>query len=674
MITFGIFNRKVALNPYPARWQLPGDLTPAHQKLHPINGKVQRSIVHALTYHEIPPAVDHFINQLPPEERLLSLDHTRRDYLSFTVLSLSEMVAVGTISAQTAWSLFYWQWGLIDKVTKDNFDTLRSDFWLRTYSDIRDEIGGAQMAGLRTSFFDNGCGGVDLLRFEFLARAGWAGLRRFEHYSSWRDKVVFSENGYRNWQMGAAVVDEYKKAAWLKMRQTEARVGIEGLNEEIRAIQLNTQGGFYLALENAAVFTVDLFNQFASGILGSSLTSEFGHWVFSSLAFHHSWVMEMMDRMNYFTERGILLSLESPVVALPPETRVFMEGVISINKNGPQYQTYPNKPKVGGDGEHEIAEQLENMIRKRILQIVPPEKRHEYYQKVKMYLVLLDLERRSEESIKEKIELFDLGEIDDYYSNYRVRAIRSLVQVLKSEEESGDSKLRAARGIGAIGNREIVAELIKVMENGSPYYTRTLAASLIKIGGDDAINYLIRALRNHKDGETRIGIAKELGEAKVAAAGEALLAALENDPFIPVQEAAANSLGQLRYKPAVAALNRLIERGRDDGKIIAAWSLGEVSDEQELPVLKEALRTSSICARGEIALAIIKILRRFNKLDQKTYSRLTAYDLITKSKWAELMELGEAAIEALELTIQTESPWFMKKPQQILSIIKNLRR
>ena len=78
-----IFGRARQFNPFPTICHLPGDLSKPH--LPAIAGVVKQNIVHALTYHEVPPNIDFQITLLPQEAELQVLDPLKRQYLSFLV-------------------------------------------------------------------------------------------------------------------------------------------------------------------------------------------------------------------------------------------------------------------------------------------------------------------------------------------------------------------------------------------------------------------------------------------------------------------------------------------------------------------------------------------------------------------------------------------------------------
>ncbi|MFH1347679.1 MAG: hypothetical protein ABIH22_03210, partial [Candidatus Margulisiibacteriota bacterium] len=271
------FPKAVRFNPYPKQWRLPGDKTPSRQHLPAIKGAARRCIAQALTVGGISPAIDSKIDRLPSEGMLQALNPLRQNYLSFTAYSLKQMVAAGTVSAETAWTLFYGEWDKIEEVEEGNFIGMRKAFVDKARAD--------------------GNSGVDLQRFEFLARGGEAGLAQYERYQEWAGKLVFDEKSCKD--MPEAVKEEYRKALWLEMRLIEGQVGIRGLNNDIGVFMCRNGGGAYYDSYNFEPHrviegSIDIYNKGMTEQTGepidATIKAEIGHWMFGLLALSYSWV------------------------------------------------------------------------------------------------------------------------------------------------------------------------------------------------------------------------------------------------------------------------------------------------------------------------------------------------------------------------------------------------
>ncbi len=193
-------------NIYPTNYRLPGEKSPWRMKLPVIEGTARRNIAHALTWHGIPRGIDSLIESLPQESEITALNPLGRKYLSFTVYSLKQMVAAGTVSPETAWTLFNMEWNGIGKeaICHENFDQRRGDFF----------------NNLQLSL-NNKNAPVNLTEFEFWARAGKAGLEQLERYEQWAKNLIFVRKGFK--QLGDGIKAEYRKALWLEMRLAEDR-------------------------------------------------------------------------------------------------------------------------------------------------------------------------------------------------------------------------------------------------------------------------------------------------------------------------------------------------------------------------------------------------------------------------------------------------------------------
>lgn len=448
-------------NNYPDRYCLPGD---RNCSLSPVGGGVRQNIVHALTFYEIPPDVDYLIETLPTETELLALNPIQRDYLSFLVYTLKQMVAAGSISAEAAWTIFYGEWDNIGFVDEYNFAWHREELILSA-----------------ESYYEGCCcDWMPLLELEFCLRAGEVGLDQFERYSCWVASLVFDEDSTSD--MPKVVRDEYRKALWLGMRTLEDQYELGRLNDDLGTFVFNDAKGFYHPSFNGLEGAVNVFEYSVSDQFGNSIDStmlaELGHWGGE----HHSlrptetkdgeeslcWASELTDRINMtgYTENGIAQAFQAlaegtALETLPPEARTFISGgyYLSSGRRSEEdgiifgFPSYPQEfppDRVTSYQKHETAERVEREIRRSVVDTfyagdLEAEEVYPTYRRTGLYANLLFLEGNSLETILAKIAVFDLDEINNYYMNYEQIAQDALEEQFKSEEAGVRS--RAATGI-----------------------------------------------------------------------------------------------------------------------------------------------------------------------------------------------------------------------------------
>lgn len=592
-----ILNRAIARNPYPTNYRLPGDKTLSRQHLPPIEGTVRKCIAHALTFHGIPQAIDRLIDNLPSEERLLKLDPIQRDCLSFTVYSIKQMAAAGTISAETAWSLFYGEWGKICNVARGNFRGERKAFVRRARKFIRE---------------DNFPKGLSLQEFEFYARAGEAGLAQYERYHRWAKNLAFDEYACKG--MDETLRNEYRKALWLEMRIIEGQVGISGLNEDVgKFILSDIEGGYDREDGSAVKGSINVYKKSVSEQSGSSLDStlkaEIGHWMFDPLEAKYGWAAELMDRMNLsgYTERVNHAFDGLAEEYLSPEEAVFKDGGFYLTSRGGLYgpacgvreleglkEAYPSYPEEFPRGgidvtePHIVAENVERAIRKRIVKAVVngeiiSEDAYKTYRKMGLYIALLDLEGRSKEEIFEKINSFDLLKIDEYSDLHREKAASAL-RALGHKEFNGKARIAGA--------------LIRFqeLEKNSDGYKELYAYQLIIEGRWKKI--------------VKLG------------------------------------------KAAMPALKAALRNGSVAAKMGAAEAFARMGDKEAIPTLKAVYMAGYFCVRAKAAKALIRLQEL--KADSEENKQVYAFYLIGEGKWRKVVKLGRPAVPILKVATEAE--------------------
>jgi hypothetical protein len=398
---------------YPTRYHLPGYR--GETDLRRVYGTGQRNILHALTFHAVPRNLDHLVeNCLPPEEELRDLSPLRRTYVSFAVYSLKQMVASGTIGPDTAWSLFHGEWRRVGQVGSGNFRGMRDAF----YRDLHFRVQSDQPL-------------PDLRQFEFLARAGTAGLAKYERYAGWAQRLVFNTKDWPD--MPEAVKEEYCRALWLEMRLIEDRVGCGITRREIESFTYAPDDAAYNFHFNGITAGVDFsrscFNYQHVSDIDGDIKAEIGHWLFADFCLSNNWAAELMDRMN-MTGYTAAVGREAND---SPEVRAFYQGghYLSAGRRYPTYpEEYPGKP--ADQGSHAVAERIERQIRINLAKAVQAGKMEQadiyrWYRKIGVYAILLDLEGKEQVEIERRIDRLDLPEIEAY-SAIRPILERSLLE------------------------------------------------------------------------------------------------------------------------------------------------------------------------------------------------------------------------------------------------------
>ncbi|MDX9863427.1 MAG: HEAT repeat domain-containing protein [Anaerolineaceae bacterium] len=98
---------------------------------------------------------------------------------------------------------------------------------------------------------------------------------------------------------------------------------------------------------------------------------------------------------------------------------------------------------------------------------------------------------------------------------------------------------------------------------------------------------LSKVLR-HKDPDMRLKAAAALGRVGGAAAVQVLIETLESDPMGSVRFFAADSLGKIAGKEAIAPLTRALDNHKENVHQAAAQALGEIADRLRNPILFDA--------------------------------------------------------------------------------------
>lgn len=176
-----------------------------------------------------------------------------------------------------------------------------------------------------------------------------------------------------------------------------------------------------------------------------------------------------------------------------------------------------------------------------------------------------------------------------------------------TEETNPEHTARAAAAValGRIGDPAATDALIEVLAD--PFNTGTAASTALGRLSPPPVDRLVETMRD-EDHWRRARAVVALGECGDASAFEAM-AALLDDPEVPVRRAAAAALGKLGDARAVPLLTTMVSRSDESAFVrsYAAVSLGALKDRSSIEALVEALDSSEPLLRRAAARALCRI-------------------------------------------------------------------
>jgi len=252
----------------------------------------------------------------------------------------------------------------------------------------------------------------------------------------------------------------------------------------------------------------------------------------------------------------------------------------------------------------------------------------------------------------------------------------------------------AANALVQIGKPAVPA-LIEALKSENDFVRRAACIALGQIGDPAAVSELAKCLQDSVI-DIRIAACSALGQIRDASAAHALIACLDD---LDISEAAANALVQIG-KPAVPVLTRALTSSKNNMRSAACTVLGKIRDTAAVPVLIQCLkdtysdvRCAACRALGKIrdtaaVPSLIEQLKDTNRdvrkaactalgqvrdssavpalisllCDEEVDVRITATDA--------LVNIGKAAIPALQEAMKSDDPTIRKKVSGILNIIK----
>jgi HEAT repeat protein len=176
--------------------------------------------------------------------------------------------------------------------------------------------------------------------------------------------------------------------------------------------------------------------------------------------------------------------------------------------------------------------------------------------------------------------------------------------------EVDDASVRehAATALGKRGDRRVVPDLIKLLDDPSASVREHTASALGNLGDNRALDALVRTMRRDSSVEVREHAASALGNLGDRRAYEPLLETLKNDGEPRVRAHAAYGLGLLGDGRAVGPLVEALQNRNHIIRWHAAMALGELGDRLALDALADALKDPAEEVRREAKIARSKIL------------------------------------------------------------------
>jgi HEAT repeat protein/Tfp pilus assembly protein PilF len=165
-------------------------------------------------------------------------------------------------------------------------------------------------------------------------------------------------------------------------------------------------------------------------------------------------------------------------------------------------------------------------------------------------------------------------------------AIDFLIRKLSAVDK--DFRANAARALGESGDKRAVAPLIKAFQDKRISLNYD-AEALGKIGGEEALQFLLQALKEQEEG-SRKGAAGALGWTKDLRAVDPLIHLLINDKDQFVRSNSASALARIGDKRAVEPLIKALGDKEDYVRKSAATALGSLGDERAVEPLTAALK------------------------------------------------------------------------------------
>jgi HEAT repeat protein len=162
------------------------------------------------------------------------------------------------------------------------------------------------------------------------------------------------------------------------------------------------------------------------------------------------------------------------------------------------------------------------------------------------------------------------------------RAGEPLLEIINDPDDQIRSTVISA--LGKVGEIKAVEPLKKIVLENLDINVRAGAVSALAMLGEPGLEKLLELLRNN-DEQIRSIVANKLGEIREELAFEPLLELLSNDPDAGVRALAAEALGKIGDRKAVAELERVAQS--DNAEIPWGWNVRDYAQEALKQLKKE---------------------------------------------------------------------------------------
>ncbi len=186
------------------------------------------------------------------------------------------------------------------------------------------------------------------------------------------------------------------------------------------------------------------------------------------------------------------------------------------------------------------------------------------------------------------------------------RAIEALIHMLKDHPALVEEGI--IESLGALAHGEALDALIPYLRSPSSLIRRASARALGRLGDARAIPYLADAAAEPGDIDLRRAALQGLRALGARDAGPAIAAAI-TDPHPSVRIAASEAVSELEIREAADALRNSLRNHFDEAAAEAAYALGVVGDQGDLPlILQVAAKCESMITRRRCLLAVARLL------------------------------------------------------------------
>nr|WP_301662722.1 HEAT repeat domain-containing protein [Methanoculleus sp. FWC-SCC1] len=223
-------------------------------------------------------------------------------------------------------------------------------------------------------------------------------------------------------------------------------------------------------------------------------------------------------------------------------------------------------------------------------------------------------------------------------------AVEGLIRALKDEDS--EIQMAAASVLGEM--RDVAVDpLMDALHDDDRYVRMVAARNLGKIGNDRSIEVLVGALHSERDAEVRAVVAEALGYMGKKQAIEPLVLALR-DRDEAVQMAAARSLGYIGDRRAIRPLIQALNDVDDRVRRVALEALRDPDG-----LVQNHLMEALMHGDAELKMGVAEALDSLGWTPSSEAEQV--YYAIARERWAEVEQIGPAAVETLGAELENPS-------------------